>query len=255
MAELQRVEIHGEPTGSEAPAQVPVTPAVKPGQPEVTIPETPTERPAWLPSKFKSAEEMASAYAQLETKLGAPPAKEGEAGKKPDAPTEILSDEEMSVFSREVISQGELSPESYTALEAKGFPRVLVDQYVEGLQAVTAQKLTSVFDAVGGKDTYQAMTEWAQANLSQDEIQAYNSTVESGNVQTALLAVRGLHATFVQKRGSAPVLLKGKAGDATSTQPFRSTAEMVKAMQDPRYAKDPAYRADVERRLERANIF
>jgi hypothetical protein len=45
--------------------------------------------------------------------------------------------------------------------------------------------------------------------------------------------------------GSAP----RNSGDT-----FRSQAELVAAMSDPRYDRDPAYRADVADKLERSNI-
>ena len=35
---------------------------------------------------------------------------------------------------------------------------------------------------------------------------------------------------------------------------FRSQAEVVQAMSDPRYEKDPAYRRDLMRRLENSDV-
>ena len=35
---------------------------------------------------------------------------------------------------------------------------------------------------------------------------------------------------------------------------FRSQAEVVKAMSDDRYDKDPAYRQDIMNKLERSNV-
>ena len=48
-------------------------------------------------------------------------------------------------------------------------------------------------------------------------------------------------------------MLQGKAS-ADIKEAFRSQAELVAAMDDPRYEKDPAYRQDVERKLENSNI-
>ena len=48
-------------------------------------------------------------------------------------------------------------------------------------------------------------------------------------------------------------MLTGNA-PKTSGQQFRSQAEVVQAMQDPRYDNDPAYRADVMEKLSRSDV-
>ena len=48
-------------------------------------------------------------------------------------------------------------------------------------------------------------------------------------------------------------MVTGKA-PATKGDVFRSQAEVVKAMSDDRYDKDPAYRNDIMKKLERSNI-
>ena len=47
-------------------------------------------------------------------------------------------------------------------------------------------------------------------------------------------------------------MLTGKAARATDA--FRSQAEVVEAMSDPRYDRDPAYRQDLYDKLERSNV-
>ena len=47
-------------------------------------------------------------------------------------------------------------------------------------------------------------------------------------------------------------MLTGKA--ARAVDGFRSQAEVVRAMSDPRYDSDPAYRQDVYDKLERSNV-
>ena len=47
-------------------------------------------------------------------------------------------------------------------------------------------------------------------------------------------------------------MLSGKA--AQSRDAFRSQAEVVAAMNDPRYDQDPAYRQDIYDKLERSNV-
>ena len=47
-------------------------------------------------------------------------------------------------------------------------------------------------------------------------------------------------------------MLTGKG--ARTTEAFRSQAELVAAMSDPRYEKDPAYRQDLYDKLERSDV-
>lgn len=59
---------------------------------------------------------------------------------------------------------------------------------------------------------------------------------------------------YTTSEGNEPRLVKGVAtGDATAV--FRSTAELVSAMKDPKYKNDPAYRQDVIDKLGRSSIF
>ena len=48
-------------------------------------------------------------------------------------------------------------------------------------------------------------------------------------------------------------MVTGKA-PAQKSDAFRSQAEVVEAMSDPRYDKDSAYRRDVMEKLERSNV-
>ena len=48
-------------------------------------------------------------------------------------------------------------------------------------------------------------------------------------------------------------MLTGTAAKADGSQ-FRSQAEVVQAMSDPRYERDSAYRQDVMKKLERSNV-
>jgi hypothetical protein len=62
-----------------------------------------------------------------------------------------------------------------------------------------------------------------------------------------------LNARYKDAEGYDGKLLTGNA-PRTNADVFRSQAELVAAMSDPRYDKDPAYRADIADKLERSNI-
>lgn len=222
----------------------------------------PVSRPEWLPEKFQSAEDMAKAYAELEAKLGGKtqdnPQTEpanvdtNQTGQNPE---QALSEKglDLSTFTAEFNSKGELSAESYAKLAAAGFDKGIVDNYINGQKAMAAQYETSVTAEVGGAEKYAEITTWAKANLTDAEINAYNNAVSSGDLSQAKLAVLGLSAKFSKANGSEPRLVQGRTSSA-SGDVFESTAQLTEAMRDPRYAKDPAYRAKVQAKLARSNV-
>ena len=223
----------------------------------------PVSRPEWLPEKFKSVEDMAKAYAELEAKLGgktqdnppADPANTGDTSQPGQNPEQLLSEKglDLSTFTAEFNAKGELSAESYAKLAAAGFDKDIVDNYINGQKAVMAQYETAVLAEVGGSEKYSEMVTWAKANMTDAEINAYNAAVSSGDVAQAKLAVLGLSAKFQKAVGSEPRLVQGRTSSA-SEDVFESTAQLTEAMRDPRYAKDPAYRAKVQAKLARSTI-
>jgi hypothetical protein len=96
--------------------------------------------------------------------------------------------------------------------------------------------------------------DWAKANLSPAEIQAYNNAIDSGDPNQAKLAVGGIYARFATVRPTEPSLFNGNTASGLSSDSYESIAQMQKDMAHPDYSKDPAFRAKVERKLARSNI-
>lgn len=223
-------------------------------------PDTNTEdRPEWLPEKFKSPEELAKAYAELEKKQSKP----AEAPKAEVPPAEAneqqVADElqskglDLSEFSAEFSQKGELSPESYEKLEKAGYPRNIVDQYVEGQKARAALYESEVKSVAGGDQQFSEMVDWAKSNLTPQEIAAYNKAIDSGDPAQAKLAVSGIYQRFSTARPQEPNLFKGNTS-GPSSDVYESIAQMQKDMSSPDYKTDPAFRAKVQAKLGRSNI-
>jgi len=228
------------------------------GDAEGTPPE---DRPQWLPEKFKSPEEMAKAYAELESKLGKP--KDEAPAAVPDPVTATPADADKALadkglnlqdFSAEFSTNGELSAESYDRLAKAGYDRTLVDQYIEGQKARASLYENSIKGEVGGAEKYTEITEWARANLSAGEIDAFNRAVSSGDQNAAKLAVLGLSAQYSKSVGSEPQRVIGGNAAASSSDVFESMAQVTAAMRDPLYKTDPAYRSKVQAKLSRSNV-
>ena len=224
-------------------------------------PAVPSDRPAWLPEKFKSAEDMAASYAALEAKLGGaapvvdpvvPPAAVAPAA---DAEAVVAkAGLDMSALNTEFQTAGVLSADSYAKLAAAGVDKPMVDAYIAGQQALASQFQSEVMAATpGGADKYSEMMEWAKVNLTPVQIEAYNTAVSSGNKDQAKLAVAGLGVSFKAAVGNEPKLTGGSTG-ASAADVFESIAQMKAAMSTKEYKTDPAYRAKVQAKLGRSNI-
>ena len=260
MAELHRVEINEKAPNEIEPVDETVeTPEEQQAEPQA---EETQERPEWLPEKFKSAEDMAQAYAELEKRMGQG-TKEVEETEQPEEQQEETNDnkEEAGDYNEAVVeaskeffeNDGKLSEDTYKKLEGIGLPRDLVDSYAAGQQALLQSEEAQIKGVAG--DSYDQMAEWANEHLPQEEIDAFDEAVTSGTVSQAKLAVQGLYARYQNATGATqPKLVQG-AVSGSSTMPFKSMQELARAQSDPRYRSgDKAYHQEIDRRLAVRNI-
>ena len=228
-----------------------------------------------LAGKYENAEQLEKAYLELQQKLGDPsrgdeqgdvPEEEFE-GEDQETETEEIeySEAERAILeaSEEWYGTGELSQETYENLSQMD-SQELLDTYLE-LQAqqqdqpaqtqdLSESEVNAIYNFAGGQEQYQTITDWAGQNMDETFIQAFDQLVESGNAATIQLAMAGLMAAYYENNGYEGRMYSG-SGDTSSNLPvFRSQAEVVAAMSDPRYDNDPAYRQDVYEALERSNI-
>ena len=104
---------------------------------------------------------------------------------------------------------------------------------------------------VGGEANYANMIEWAQQSLNKQEIQMFDTVMQRGDPLAAFFAVRSLAYAYNDAVGYDGKMVQGKAPKQGGDQ-FRSQAEVLQAMGDPRYENDPAYRQDIMDKLERS---
>lgn len=233
------------------------------------------DRPEWLPEKFKSAEDLAKAYSELEKKFSSRTKEEApvESSKEDTVSDEGTDDDQETETAEEKARQvteeaglnfdelstaywenGQLDDAHYEKLEKAGIPKAIVDQFIAGQEALLETTRNNVFNSVGGEDNYNSMTEWASDNLSKDEIRAYNAAVNGGDIASAMMAVKGLKARYDAEQGFEPARqVRGETAKAGSTV-YRSLAELQEDMKNPKYQTDPAFRRDVERKLGRSDI-
>ena len=223
--------------------------------------ETPATdaRPAALPEKFKSVDDLAKAYVELEkaftkSRQEAPKTEtKTEAPADPAAPaTEAGMD--LAALEAEAAS-GELSAETYAKMAAKGFDKAATDSIIEGRRALAERQLDDLATVAGGREELKSVLAWAGKELPKAQVDAYQSALSTGNADLVKLALSGIVSAFRTANPSEPTKVSGvPAGvQGSDVKPFASNAQLVAAMRDPRYAIDPAYRADVAKRLAASN--
>ena len=232
-----------------------------------------------LAGKYKDAEELEKAYVELQSKLGEKSNKDsGEAGDTQDsaeveseetteeteeAPQTSAAAELITSASNEFSEKGGLTPETiekFSSMSSKelveAYMQVQADLPQASQEAEVADISTAVVNevknAAGGEQAYNNMVQWAGENLDQSSIQAFDNIINSGSVEAIKLAVSGLKAQYENSNGYEGKMYTGKAPQ-TSKDVFRSQAELVEAMSDRRYDRDPAYRQDVIEKLERSD--
>lgn len=226
-------------------------PETGPMAPEQEAQDNQSDRPEWLPEKFNSPEDLAKSYAELEKKMSQP--SDGEPEQAEAAETETAPAQQFDKFAEEFTQSGELSADSFTELEAMGYPREMVETYIKGMQSAQSADANAVMELAGGSDGYKELTDWARDNMAQNELEVYNQMV-AGSTDNAKMAVEWLMSKREASGAIEPNLLSGRATGAPKDA-FRSTAEVVQAMKDPRYTQDPAFRRDVEDKLARSSVF
>ena len=223
------------------------------------------EQEQLLAGKYKNSEELEKAYKELEAKLG-------DKEETTDTDTEEESKEVdfspaatlITDASQEFSDKGELTAETMAKFSEMSSAD-LVNAYVEIQSQLGEQEeaaptvdlsdadVNTVINYAGCEQAYQELTSWASANLDQSASDAFDSIVNSGSVEAIKLAVAGIKAQYDESNGYEGRMLSGKAPQ-TSGDVFRSQAEVVSAMNDPRYDNDPAYRQDLIEKLDRSDV-
>lgn len=173
-----------------------------------------------LAGKFKDPQALEQAYVELQKKLGEPR-------------DEVQTTEDAGEPAEEESAEESEEPAS--------------------AESLSEEQAEYLMDMVGGDKAYKSMIDWAGQNFSKEEVSMYDGVMESGDPNAIFFAVQALQARYNDNVGSDGQLLTGKGAENTNDS-FKSQAELVAAMSDPRYDRDPAYRQDLMRRLENSDV-
>jgi len=219
----------------------------------------PAEEEPLLAGKYKNAEELEKAYKELESKLGE---KKEEEKAEPDKPNFSDNAQLITNASEEWSKAGGKLTDATKSKLAEMSSADLLNAYMEvqasaapiqQIPEITTSDIASIKQSVGGDTQYTQVINWAKSNLPESVIQGYDQTIESGSLDAIKLAAAGLKAQYEAANGSEGKTYTGKPA-TNKGDTFRSQAELLRAMNDPRYDQDEAYRMDVMEKLDRSDI-
>jgi hypothetical protein len=218
------------------------------------------EQNSLLAGKYKDAQELESAYIELQKKLGENTVNETEPEFEQEFPEENteqasfldqLWEESMSEYNQETLDKLRgMDPAELANMYLDYRKEVQEQAPVQTLSNEEVQQLKGV---VGGEENYQQLLYWASQTLSEQEINMFDHVMDTGDTNACYFAIASLAQRYKDSVGYEGQMLTGKAS-TSSQQQFQSQAELVQAMSDPRYDKDPAYRKNVMDKLANSNI-
>ena len=204
-----------------------------------------------LAGKFENAEQLEKAYLELQQKMG-----QGEQEAEPEEEVQESDPDYLAQAMNEYQETGKLSDEIKKQLDELDYEDMFAAMQSQAPQEspdLTEEEMNAIRNYVGGEQQYGALMDWAAQTLDQNYVEAFDDLVQNGSARAIQLAVRGLMAEYENQNGYEGRMLTGKAATETPDV-FRSQAEVVQAMSDPRYDNDPAYRNDVFEKLGRSNV-
>ena len=218
-----------------------------------------------LAGKYKDAEALEKAYIELQKKLGDDSQEEeSEVTEEPEEtpdenPAMSLINSANEEFFNNDNSLSDETLEKFSQMSSKD----LVEAYMEiqknqpqekaEIKELSDSDVNTVKNYVGGEQSYDTLINWASENLDEGSINAFDDLVSSGNVEAIKLAAYGLKAQYENENGYEGRTFQGKP-PRSSGDVFRSQAEVVEAMSNPKYDRDPAYRQDILEKLDRSDI-
>ena len=280
MAETIRYDTSDDPVAAQAIAEKEAE-ALKVGE------ELMAKQEKMLAGKYKSPEELESAYLELQKKLGESPTEEAEPESESEyelytddgnvnyeTANELYGDQLGNLFKDNNIDPfamskhfeengGKLNDEMYGQLEKAGLSKSVVDNYLDGVRNEVgynpdpAEPVLSEADVnelkglAGGEEGYKNLMEWAGNNLGEDAAKDYDAVLATGNKSAVKFAITALLGKYEDSMGRDSKIVTGKE---SSTENYRSMAEVVRDMNKPEYQNDEAFRDDVLRKLSASNL-
>ena len=221
---------------------------------------------AMLAGKFENAEQLEKAYLELQSKLGQRQAPDEGQEAEPEAASDAAQETEdevgfqsmMQEAAQAFLDKGEIPEDMLSKFDAMS-SRDIINELMKMPQGqpevadLSDADVNTIQNTVGGKEAYDNIMQWASEAMPQEATSAFDNLVNTGDGAMIQLAVLGLQQAYQQANGFEGNMYTGRSAREMADV-FRSQAEVVQAMNDPRYDNDPAYRDDVFAKLGRSDI-
>lgn len=231
--------------------------------------------------KFKSPQDLAKAYAELQRKMGqqsaaepqSEPVVEPEATEEPgysaDQASEVYGKEAVDLLAGKGVNLaelmwnadqgGDISEHYDTLAETFKVPRQVVENYVSKAQSASSAgeaglseaDATELLQGVGGQENFDQLSGWARSNLPAEELASYNAVVDSGNKEAIGWALKAMQARQVAPDSVVEPQLYGGGSPTDTVVKFESQQQVLDAMNKRNdrgqrfYDVDEAYRNKV----------
>ena len=228
--------------------------------------EVAAQEQAMLAGKFENAEQLERAYLELQSKLGQRQAPDEGQEAEPEAASDAAQETEdevgfqsmMQEAAQAFLDKGEIPEDMLSKFDAMS-SRDIINELMKMPQGqpevadLSDADVNTIQNTVGGKEAYDNIMQWASESMPQEATTAFDNLVNTGDGAMIQLAVLGLQQAYQQANGFEGNMYTGRSAREMADV-FRSQAEVVQAMNDPRYESDPAFRQDVFDKLSRSDV-
>jgi len=232
---------------------------------EVTLPSD--EVSFEMPEKFqgKSAEDIARAYLELE-KMKAKSSEEekgGDTTSQEEKSKDDTKDEESSKtteviqdYVQEFLEKGELSEESYKALEEQGYTKEQVQDQMDFIKYKQEKTITTILEPLGGGvEKFNEVAVWAKENKSEAEVEAFNKALATAPLEAQRLLLKGLYSEYDSSNSTQEEVLHTNTPQTKPKGVYTTQEEFFKDIGSEEYKNNPKYRQMVEDKLGRSDLF
>ena len=236
-----------------------------------------------LAGKYENAQQLEKAYIELQKKLGSEDkedtSEENQSEESEESEEKEESDnkfpeemkpalETLKSATEEFQKTGKMSEETldkFNEMSSKELMQVYFSMYDAAKDAgvnvgespdfdLTESDVNKIQNSVGGESKYNQLLGWANENMAEASLKSFDRLIAKGDAGAIQMAIDGIKAQYDYANGYEGRMLTGKPPKGGSDDVYRSQAEVVAAMSDPKYDIDPAYRQDVQEKLSRSDV-
>lgn len=168
----------------------------------------------------------------------------------------LLETIRTSGLTPQVLEQADKAEVPRYVLKALYNERVSIETAAQArADAAAAAAAEEVYAAAGGREGFAQLAEFAGVNAP-ELAEAFNDAAARGDVKTAKVLLKSIQAARTAKLGTANKQVQGQPTKSASVvQGYADRSEMVKAMSDQRYGRDPRYTREVEAKTAKSTFF